>query len=254
MKEMKAERDRLREVWRDYWQGHRKHYESLDWRKLAEYPPMPDEIADLTCGARTRAGTPCKRRDLYYSGRCSMHGGLSTGPTTSQGKDKVRENGRSGGRPKVDGTVVVGVPDCAGTTRPLLSPKMGDRSSSAKPNPMRASIKHQGQAGFPPVSSGGETNEILKINWRVNQLGALSARVEATVACSPLKPCQPVQIREGTAMQAVLAFLERTPRRYFELNEIVKATGCTEKVVRWSIVCLKAIGRIENVSVVPSTR
>jgi hypothetical protein len=42
--------------------------------------PFPDEIRSLTCGAKTRAGTPCKRRDLYKSGRCKLHGGLSTGP------------------------------------------------------------------------------------------------------------------------------------------------------------------------------
>lgn len=42
--------------------------------------PFPDECRDLRCGAKTRAGTPCKRRDLYDSGRCRLHGGLSTGP------------------------------------------------------------------------------------------------------------------------------------------------------------------------------
>ncbi|MDT4828087.1 hypothetical protein D3C80_1948320 [compost metagenome] len=48
------------------------------------YPPVlvpfPDELRDLTCGAKTRKGEPCKRRDLYHSGRCRLHGGLSTGP------------------------------------------------------------------------------------------------------------------------------------------------------------------------------
>jgi hypothetical protein len=42
--------------------------------------PFPSECSDLRCGARTRSGTPCKRRDLYASGRCRLHGGLSTGP------------------------------------------------------------------------------------------------------------------------------------------------------------------------------
>ncbi|WP_434984018.1 HGGxSTG domain-containing protein [Vreelandella zhaodongensis] len=45
-----------------------------------ERPPFPPECRDLRCGAKTRAGTPCKRRDLYASGRCKLHGGLSTGP------------------------------------------------------------------------------------------------------------------------------------------------------------------------------
>lgn len=42
-----------------------------------------------TCGASTRAGTPCKRRDIYQSGRCALHGGLSTGPRTPEGNAKV---------------------------------------------------------------------------------------------------------------------------------------------------------------------
>jgi len=42
--------------------------------------PFPEACRDLRCGARTRAGTPCKRRDLYASGRCRLHGGPSTGP------------------------------------------------------------------------------------------------------------------------------------------------------------------------------
>jgi hypothetical protein len=55
-------------------------------------PPFPEELRGLTCGAKTRAGTPCKRRDLYRSGRCKLHGGLSTGPTSTEGKLKVSRN------------------------------------------------------------------------------------------------------------------------------------------------------------------
>jgi hypothetical protein len=50
-------------------------------------------LAKVFCGARTRAGTPCKRRDLYWSGRCRLHGGLSTGPRTQAGKAKAALNG-----------------------------------------------------------------------------------------------------------------------------------------------------------------
>lgn len=45
-----------------------------------ESAAFPEEFKALRCGAKTRAGTPCKRRDLYASGRCRFHGGLSTGP------------------------------------------------------------------------------------------------------------------------------------------------------------------------------
>lgn len=45
------------------------------------------------CGARTRSGTPCQRRDLYPSGRCKLHGGLSTGPRTIEGIRRCVLNG-----------------------------------------------------------------------------------------------------------------------------------------------------------------
>lgn len=44
-------------------------------------------------GAKTRAGTSCKRKDLYQNGRCRLHGGWSTGPKTPEGKAKAALNG-----------------------------------------------------------------------------------------------------------------------------------------------------------------
>jgi hypothetical protein len=41
------------------------------------FPTFPEDLRGLTCGARTQAGTPCRRRDLYLSGRCKLHGGLA---------------------------------------------------------------------------------------------------------------------------------------------------------------------------------
>jgi len=57
------------------------------------YPAMPEDLKDLRCGAKTRAGTPCKLNSLYGNGRCKYHGGLSTGATTEAGKAKVAKNG-----------------------------------------------------------------------------------------------------------------------------------------------------------------
>ncbi len=45
-----------------------------------------------TCGAKTRLGTPCKRQDLLKGGRCRLHGGLSTGPKTLEGKRRSALN------------------------------------------------------------------------------------------------------------------------------------------------------------------
>lgn len=50
-------------------------------------------VARRYCGAKTRKGTPCKRLDIYENGRCPLHGGLSTGPTTEEGKRRAALNG-----------------------------------------------------------------------------------------------------------------------------------------------------------------
>ena len=50
-----------------------------DWRAmllLAQSAPR--------CGARNRAGTPCQCPAMS-NGRCRLHGGLSTGPTSPEG-------------------------------------------------------------------------------------------------------------------------------------------------------------------------
>ena len=40
------------------------------------------------CAARTRSGTACNRRALA-NGRCPNHGGLSSGPKTSEGRARI---------------------------------------------------------------------------------------------------------------------------------------------------------------------
>jgi hypothetical protein len=54
------------------------------------------------CGARCRDGSPCKasavwdrRLDRPVNGRCRMHGGLSTGPKTEEGRRRIAESNRS---------------------------------------------------------------------------------------------------------------------------------------------------------------
>jgi hypothetical protein len=41
------------------------------------------------CGAKTRAGRPCRRKGLGKGGRCANHGGESTGPRTEAGKQRI---------------------------------------------------------------------------------------------------------------------------------------------------------------------
>lgn len=72
------------------------------WRQWCdERGDFPPQCRDMACGAHTRTGTPCKRRDLYRSGRCKLHGGLSTGPQTAKGKRRSAHGGKgaSAGKP-----------------------------------------------------------------------------------------------------------------------------------------------------------
>ncbi|MDB3929681.1 hypothetical protein N9413_10870, partial [Paracoccaceae bacterium] len=41
------------------------------------------------CGARTRRGTACQKPPLNGKTRCRLHGGLSTGPKTPEGKARI---------------------------------------------------------------------------------------------------------------------------------------------------------------------
>jgi hypothetical protein len=48
-----------------------------------------DPRAAPRCGARNRAGLPC-RAPAMTNGRCRSHGGKSTGPTTAAGRERLR--------------------------------------------------------------------------------------------------------------------------------------------------------------------
>ena len=87
----------MRKLWRQWHERLASGYAERMERGY-RYPPPPRlvppaDFSDMRCGARTRAGTPCKRRDIYLSGRCKLHGGLSTGPKTEAGKVKASRNG-----------------------------------------------------------------------------------------------------------------------------------------------------------------
>ena len=59
-----------------------------DWRTT-----LPLAQSCPRCGARTRAGTPC-RSPAMPNGRCRMHGGASTGPRTAAGLARIRRPAR----------------------------------------------------------------------------------------------------------------------------------------------------------------
>ncbi|MCR9140134.1 MAG: helix-turn-helix domain-containing protein [Alphaproteobacteria bacterium] len=43
----------------------------------------------LICGAKTRKGTPCQAKALPGKKRCKYHGGMSTGPKTADGRERI---------------------------------------------------------------------------------------------------------------------------------------------------------------------
>ena len=52
------------------------------------YPPG-DLRAAARCGAKNRRGMPCQC-PAVPNGRCRLHGGLSTGPKTAEGIERMR--------------------------------------------------------------------------------------------------------------------------------------------------------------------
>ena len=52
----------------------------------AKQKPRPER-----CGAKTRSGTPCRAKPLPGKTRCKFHGGMSTGPRTTEGRARIAE-------------------------------------------------------------------------------------------------------------------------------------------------------------------
>jgi len=74
----------------DIWRGELR----LWWSRTKRERPR--------CGARCRVGSSCnappvwdRRLDRQVNGRCRMHGGLSTGPKTEEGRRRIAESNRA---------------------------------------------------------------------------------------------------------------------------------------------------------------
>lgn len=57
--------------------------------RLRNGNPPGDFTKAARCGAKTRRGTPCQCPAMR-NGRCRLHGGLSTGPKTPDGIERIR--------------------------------------------------------------------------------------------------------------------------------------------------------------------
>ena len=71
------------------------HNQRRGWLKNGN--PPGDFLKAPRCGAKTRRGTPCQCPAMP-SGRCRLHGGLSTGPKTRAGIERVRQAATKHGR------------------------------------------------------------------------------------------------------------------------------------------------------------
>src|ERR1700730_844079 len=71
------------------------HAKRRGWLKNGN--PPGDLSKAKRCGARTRAGPPCKAPAMP-NGRCRMHGGPSTGPRTEAGIAAIRASRTKHGR------------------------------------------------------------------------------------------------------------------------------------------------------------
>ncbi len=66
---------------------HRPQEKRRGWLKNGNPPGDFSKVP--RCGARTRRGTAC-RCPAMANGRCRLHGGLSAGPKTSEGIERIR--------------------------------------------------------------------------------------------------------------------------------------------------------------------
>lgn len=70
-------------------------YERVQARKITllederYYGKSAAMLGRATCGAHTRKGTPCRCLAMP-NGRCKLHGGMSTGPRTTEGWARTR--------------------------------------------------------------------------------------------------------------------------------------------------------------------
>jgi len=89
--------DQKRVLWRSHCEEHTRAFDA--WWAAGRVPMrpvmpvLPEVCRGLACGAKTRAGSPCKRTSIFINGRCKLHGGMSTGPITKRGKARAARNG-----------------------------------------------------------------------------------------------------------------------------------------------------------------
>jgi hypothetical protein len=102
------------------------------WLRHGNTPGDPDSAP--RCGARTRAGTPC-RAPAMKNGRCRMHGGASTGARTAVGRALCGH-----ARRKHPAWLAAGPSERSAARRTTRITRTMTRYARAWPNPWRRSL------------------------------------------------------------------------------------------------------------------
>ena len=66
--------------------------------RLLNGNPSGNPNSGPRCGAKNRHGLPCRAPALKGKRRCRLHGGLSTGPKTAEGRERIRKAKTKHGR------------------------------------------------------------------------------------------------------------------------------------------------------------
>ena len=61
----------------------------ISFKEAAQMWQFGPDWPGQACGAKTRAGTPCKNPTVTGKARCRMHGGKSTGAKTPEGRARL---------------------------------------------------------------------------------------------------------------------------------------------------------------------
>ncbi len=79
------------------------------------------------------------------------------------------------------------------------------------------------------------------VDWLAQQIAAVANRdMHEGTEASRFNPRPPGVIRDGSATQAVFAFLDQRRGVFFTRLQIVTATGRSERAVDWALLFLKA--------------
>ncbi len=85
-----------------YWEGKNKHGK-ISGVAVAHFAAAfenagidmnevnPEQKQPQLCGARNRQGLPCAMKPVHSGKRCKFHGGMSTGPKTQEGRERIAQ-------------------------------------------------------------------------------------------------------------------------------------------------------------------